>query len=421
MKQERNIWLGAFSIAVFWLAARTLMVMAWWKFGEFITSDVAYYFNSMQDPSGTALVEYPTPILWLMRMIHLISGDNFDLFFNLFVTLMVVLDALVTAYLFWRASPLAACYWIVFLALLGPILWFRIDLIPAVCVTIGLVELQRHPIFSGTMLALGAAAKLWPVLLILPLCGLGKSAQKRLASFAVTGGTLAALSLLFDGWSRSISPIIWQLQRGLQIESLSATWLMIKHATTPMVVTVEMSPFNAYELYGAGVAKWQSVASGLTVGAVVLVVVLTWLVAVVPNRYRLVSRAGRLKLSQAGLLAATAIIASMIAANKTFSPQYLIWLAGPLGLILAWARTPQEKRNATVVSLLGLIIAGMTQLVFPVLYLGLLPNPVGELGVTSLLVARNVVMAALTITLAVLAIQAACQVLSDSQIRSRRQ
>jgi len=385
----RRTWLAAVGVAAAWCVARTLMVLDWyWKSG-YITSDVAYYFGSLRDPGSQALTEYPTPLLWILRLTQLASGNDYYVFFTLLVALMVALDALVTAYLFWRASPLAAIYWVVFLTLLGPIMWFRLDLIPAVAVTLGLTEAFRHPRFCGIMLAIGAATKLWPALLMLPLIGRDKVAGRRLISFGVAGGGLAIASLIANGWHRSISPIIWQLGRGLQIESLSATWLMIKRATTPGVLDVDMSTYNAYELFGPGVSAWQSVATVLTVIAVVFTLCLTaWLFRVkAPGRGFVV------------LLAATAIITAFIAADKTFSPQYLIWLAGPLGLMLAWAKTPAQRRTAFLAAGLGLVIAGVTQVIFPIMYDGLLSYPTGQSGVTALLVARNILMAAFTIWL----------------------
>jgi len=401
----KRTWLAAVGIAVAWCLARALMVFDWYHNTSFITSDVAYYFSSLGNAGASALREYPTPILWVLRLIQLASGNDYVLFFNLFVSLMVALDALVTAYLFWRASVWAAVYWIVFLMLLGPMIWFRIDLIPAVAVTLGLAEAFRHPRFCGAMLAIGAATKLWPALLMAPLLGRGKAAWRRLASFAITGGGLALASLIANGWSRSVSPIVWQSQRGLQIESLSATWLMIKHATTPDAVIVQMSPHNAFEVFGSTVGSWQTVATVLTVVAIILTLFLAALLFRVKTPQR----------SFAALLAATAIIAAIISADKTFSPQYLIWLAGPLGLILAWAKTRPQRRAGAITAGLGAVIAALTQVVFPQMYSGLLSNPTGQAGVTTVLVVRNTLMALFTIWLMIWAFTTAWRAHESNQ------
>ena len=405
--RNRNLllWAGV-GVGLAWVGSRIVMAIIWWQRCQYIASDVAYYFQQMRQPAATALAEYPTPILWLMRLLHWLSGGDYGVFLDLVIVLMVLLDALVTVALFWRASPLAAAYWVVFLALLGPIIWFRIDLIPAACVTLGLLVLSRRPRLSGALLALGAATKLWPALLILPSAGRDKAARRRLLGFAATGAAIAALSLVLDGWGRSVSPIGWQSERGLQIESLAATWPMILHASRPWAVTVSMSPFHAYEVFGQGVAAGLVVASVLMVVAVCLTGLLTALLAVWPSLHPSPA-ADKGRHAYAVLLAATAVVAAMIAANKTFSPQYLIWLAGPLGLVLARAKTPGERRAGAAAGLLGCVAAGLTQAVFPLAYGGLLTNPLGSAGVTALLVARNAVMATLTVLLMVWALRAA--------------
>jgi len=408
------MWTAGIGIGALWVISRALMVCEWWLRCQFISSDVAYYFAQMGNPNASALVEYPTPILWLMRLLHLLSFGNYNLFLDMVIILMVMLDALVAACLFWRASPAAAAYWVVFLALLGPILWFRIDLIPATCVTLALLTLWQEPRISGVLLAVGAATKLWPALLILPVIGRSKAARQRLAGFAAAGAIFALVSLVLNGWARSISPVTWQSERGLQIESLAATWSMILHATKPQAVIVQMSPYHAYEIFGEGALAGQAAASIMMAMAIVFTGIVAFMLAVWPiwqqrrNRGRKpLPRRGRR--SYAMVLSATAIVLAMIAANKTFSPQYLIWLAGPLGLILAHARTHNEKRAAAVVAVTGCTIAGLTQLDFPLYYMGLITNPLGDIGVTAILVLRNILVAALTLMLMIWALRASWQ------------
>ena len=56
------------------------------------------------------------------------------------------------------------------------------------------------------------------------------------------------------GWTRSISPVTWQSDRGLQIESIVATVPMIRHAfISPDLFHTELSQYNAWEIFGPGV------------------------------------------------------------------------------------------------------------------------------------------------------------------------
>ena len=396
----RRLLVSGGAVCLTWMATRMAMAWLWHARGQFLMNDVSYYFYSLHRPNAAALTEYPTPVLWLLRLFQALAAGNFGTFLDLFVGLMVILDALITVFLFWRASPLAAGYWVVYLALLGPIIWFRIDLIPAACVTLGLLVLTSWPRHSGVLLAIGAATKMWPALLILPTLGRGATAKARLIGFAAAGGVLAAASLVLDGWGRSVSPIAWQAERGLQIESLCATWPMILHATRKGAVIVRMSPYHAYQVTGTGVAAGETAVAWLTGATIALVLVLTLLLAVRPalaDRRR--PGVARPPHTYAVVVAATAIIAAMIASNKTFSPQYLIWLGGPLGLVLTRAPSPGDRRAGVVAAGLGLTIAGLTQAVFPLDYAGLVSYPLGNLGVTSLLVARNALMAVLMLWL----------------------
>jgi len=392
------------------------MVYIWYLFGQYIVNDVNYYYTSMSSPDTSALVEYPTPILWFMRLVDLVTDGNYDGFFNLVVCVMVVLDALITVMLFWRSSAWAAGYWVIFMAALGPIMWFRIDLIPAAAVTLGLLFVTTRPRTGGALLAVGAATKIWPALLILPVLGRNHPSRGRGIGVAVVGGGLAMASLVLNGWARSISPINWQGSRGLQIESLSATWAMIQHAAntdltcaSAKAMCVDYTAFHAYQITGPGVASAETVANWLMVVAVVYAVFLAVLLALVPAIQDGPEAGDRPGWAFANVLAATAIVAAMIAANKTFSPQYLIWLAGPLSLVLAGAKTKTQRRLAVGTATLGLTIAVLTQLVFPTNYNALLTNP-GDPDITALLVTRNLLMAILTVILMVWAARTAWHV-----------
>ena len=102
-------------------------------------------------------------------------------------------------------------------------------------------------------IAFGAALKLWPALLVLPLLGVGRRGTRVAAGFGITGGGLALASLLIGGWERLVSPLTWQSNRGLQIESVPATPLMwLRAASEGRGWTVGLSRYNAYEISGPG-------------------------------------------------------------------------------------------------------------------------------------------------------------------------
>lgn len=123
-------------------------------------------------------------------------------------------------------------------------------------------------------------------------------------------------------------------------------------------------------------------------------------------------------------LAVLAIIAGWIVVNKTLSPQYMIWLFGPLAVIASSTaprsappaqagrgvpspqadqepppsptgrdRAPAARRLVT----LGLVSVALTQLVYPLTYSGLIALTDPSIGATMLLVLRNLAMVALAV------------------------
>ena len=64
----------------------------------------------------------------------------------------------------------------------------------------------------------------------------------------------------------------------------------------------------------------------------------------------------------------------MIVTNKTLSPQYLLWLGGPMATLLVFRRhaTPEEDHAIGRIAGQLLVLALLTQLVYPLLYPGYL-------------------------------------------------
>ena len=63
------------------------------------------------------------------------------------------------------------------------------------------------------------------------------------------------MTIAVGGWSRLWSPLAYQADRGLQIESVSATPVMVRFAADPDGYRVCFySPFKAYEITGPRVS-----------------------------------------------------------------------------------------------------------------------------------------------------------------------
>jgi hypothetical protein len=385
---------GGRSVAWLWVGSRAAMMVMLGLLGGPVTGDVLYYARSLHTmfSGGTlrqTLQEYPVPVFGIMLPQYLAGALNSVAFAFLFVASMLAVDAAFTAFL-WRVTGRrrsnAVTFWLLFVPAIGPLACFRFDLVPAVLTGTALLAVVRRPRWTGALTALGTALKLWPIVL-LPVFMLRRGGRATvLRAFLVTGAVLGAISLAVAGYSRLASPINWQSARGLQIESLPATPLMLARAVHPHGTwTVGTSKYKATEIFGAGVHA-MLLLSTLATAAGVLVLAWLWL------RCR---RVPDLPLVTLGwlILAAAAVLT---VTNKTLSPQYILWLGGPVAALFVLApRDPAVHRAARVLITLSLC----TQVIYPIYYAKLVNVGWHTLPMTLLLAFRN----ALLVGLAVLA------------------
>lgn len=362
----------------------------------FIANDVSYYgyhlFRLDEGETGV-MVEYPVPAVWILQAIYRLGG-GWQTWTSVYATVFVLLDALVAISFHRRDNAAGALFWILFTGLQGAIVWFRFDLIPAALVAWACLLLIRAPAVSGALVGLGAAIKLWPALLIAPMLTphpwRSRSARLRLIGFVVVGFGLAAASLVSSGWDRSASPITWQSDRGLQIESVPATPLMVLRTFTANPSwDVFLSPYNALELRGPHVDTMLQVSSVLTVLSVAATGYLTLRLA----RARGLRGQDR---EVAILLAVLTIVLATLISNKTLSPQYVLWLGGPVAALLVAPLDGGLRRHVHVQAAGMLLVALLTQLTYPWGAYGIMAIPLGSGPETSVLVLRNLLLVALT-------------------------
>ena len=384
-----------------WFASRVLVLLVWTFLAPNTQGDVYYYFDKLEAMGnvgpGFTLVEYPTPVIWLLSIPHLISRSHPVIYVTAFALIMLALDAGFSWSLWRHGGRLrgaAVIFWTFFLLVEGPTSYLRFDLIPAILGGWALLNLlaRRHTL-AGALVGLGAAVKLWPALMW-PALLADRGRPRRLASlgFWVTGVALAAASLIWAGWTRLLSPLTWQSQRGLQVESVWATPVMLARAVHRAPWIVEISDWQAFEIIGPGVS---------------LMLLLSKLATALGILAALAACAMWLRRGHGRPIEATAlmllVVAMMIVTNKTFSPQYIIWLGGPVAAgyaIVAQtpAGTPRARRDEQrlfLVAKILLLVTAVTQLIYPIGYSPLVRPGVGitrfeMVVVTGLLAVRNV-------------------------------
>jgi hypothetical protein len=388
-----------------WALTRGAVIAVWLTAEQVLGGDVAYYYDrlhrmmSLGVPVAQTMPEYPTPVLWLLMVPYLFSGQTLEGFRIAFVAIMVALDLAFTITLWHRGQGRTAVwFWIAFIVAIGPISYLRLDLIPAVACGLALVALSRGADrFAGVLLAVGAGLKLWPgTLWPTTVRGVRRRDHLVTVSFFVTGVALVVAAVIQGGVARLLSPLQWQSGRGLQIESVWATPSMVARIFDPQAYRIEYSRWQAYEVFGPGVDGWLTFSTvATTVGyALILGGYVLWFRARYPDVFtrhpRLVNAAVPASPAAVGLFMVVLITITLIT-NKTFSPQYLTWMGAPLAALLLVADPSQRwlRRTASVAAIMVLGLAVATQLVYPAGYEELLGHQ-GQPGlVTGVLVVRN--------------------------------
>lgn len=303
-------------------------------------------------------LEYPPASLPVFVVSSLVAREG-DLatYRRVFDTLMAVCGAALAALAALvlvreRARParvvLAVGLAALFPLALGSVVLSRYDLWPA-ALTAGFLAalLAGHRRLSAGLLALAAAAKVYPVVL-LPIAvvyvwrrGGSRAALVWLAVFsAVAAIVVVPFFALAPGgvWDSTVR----QVTRPLQLESLGAAVLLAAHRIAGTGLVVESS-HGSQNVAGAGaVAAVQSV---LEIAA--LLAVWIWFARGPAEPARLVR-------------ASAAAVCAFAALGKVLSPQFLIWLVPLVALVCG--------RRGLAAGALLLVAMILTQLWFPYRY-----------------------------------------------------
>lgn len=273
--------------------------------------------------------------------------------------------AVLTGFARERRTALAAWWWLGFVLVLGPIALTRIDSFATPAALAGVLLLGSRPRVAGVLLAIGAWIKVWPAALVAAAIVAVRRRLDVLLGAAVLSAIVVAAGLIIGAGANLFSFVTAQSGRGLQIESPLATpWMWAAAADRHAVSVYYDRVILTFQVRGTGVLSTAALATPLlvlTVGAVLVLGVI----------------AARRGASAAVLLPPMALgfTTALIVANKVGSPQYIGWLAVPvvLGLVL---RATANGRSFAGPAVLTLVIAGLTQLIYPFGYdllLGLQP------------------------------------------------
>ncbi|HWL65266.1 MAG TPA: hypothetical protein VNP73_04760, partial [Actinomycetota bacterium] len=304
-----------------------------------------------QVPYAQVNVEYPPGSLPFVLAPQL-TTDTEHSYRVLFVSLMVLVDALGLLGLMVlsrrNGSMLGPWMWVVGLWILGPFIFLRLDLVPAVA-TIWAMERATNGKWGagGALLGFGAIAKLYP-LIILPVLFImaPREAKKRvlIGAGAVAAVFLAPFLLILPDVFNEV--IGYHSKRGIQIESLWGSLLYVARSGTP--IKFILHNYGAHHFEGGSTSMLKAIAGLATIGAVSLG---AWVA----------HTSKRLPENLAGICFATLTLT--VAVASVLSPQFFVWVVALAAVALCWPKSPVQLQAAAL-----LFILLLTRLIYPMLH-----------------------------------------------------
>ena len=245
--------------------------------------------------------------------------------------------------------------WSLLVITAGASIAWRYDLWPAVLVLAGVVAAERgRPGLAGLALGTGAMMKIFPIVLVPILAAraiaLGDRAGlgRLLLGAAVAVLPIMALTLALSG-TDALHWLTYQLDRGLQIESVGAGLLLLLHAVVDHPLTVVVA-YSSLQVSSPGadtiVAATPFMESLVVLGVCGLALV----------RFHLDARRSGLVPLQRLATAGVAVLVALVVTSKVFSVQYIVWFL-PLAPLL-----PVRQRWLVVA------IAAVSSVVYPLNY-----------------------------------------------------
>jgi len=334
-------------------------------------------------PYRDFLLEYPPGMLLFMLPPRLFAAGYLD-YRSLFFLQVALLDCVVviTLYASARTAGLPTLrvlgLYTLAVALLGPLIDYRLDLAPAALTALAVLAWQRdRPALAAILLAVGTTTKAYPLLLLPPLLyDYWARGQARRVAYALLGYTITLVLLLspalYAGVDNALHSLRFQTNRHLQVESIWATTPLLLHLLTGFPLEV-VGRNRALVVLGPGDA-W----GGAGTPTLALVVVATY--ALWRRLYHRGERMTALLVGTATLTLAAAVL------TKVLSPQFLLWVMPPLALL----PLPRAARWRAILALVLFLAAlPLTQWVYPMHYgelvRYLMPAAIGVLALRNLL------------------------------------
>lgn len=327
------------------------------QYGRNVTGDVelyefwAHHILEGASPYSDVGVQYPPGLLPFILAPET-TGDLSSYRTSL-IALMLLVDTLGLIGLVLIAdrhgSLLGPWIWVIAIPLIGPLVYLRLDLVPAVA-TIWAVERASRSAWAGAgaWLGLGSAAKLYPILL-LPISFICSPERRRFIVGAMVVPVLALLPFVLSPRGLIRNVLEYHAGRDVHIESTWGLLLLVASKLGLLTVSVRFSA-ESFNVVGPGSS---TVRIAALVSALLTVGLAAWFAGRVLRRGDVVGLTD--------LMYAT--LAMSVALSTVFSPQFILWVLAPGAAALCSTNT-----SIRMPVLLLVPIAALTQWLYPFAY-----------------------------------------------------
>lgn len=273
----------------------------------------------------------------------------------------------------------AAWFWLAFIALLGPVGMYRLDGITVPLAVAGCLWLVGRPWLGSILLAVATWIKVWPAALLVAAVIAVRRRFTLIAGAALVSVLTLAAVFAGGGFAHAFGFVTDQTGRGLQLEAPISAWYL-------WGAVLGIPGSSIY--YDRDILTFQVAGPGAQVVVAVMTPLLVAAVAAVAGLGAFKAWRGASFVRLFPPLA-LALVLAFIVFNKVGSPQYMTWIIAPLvvGLVV-------DRRRWWRPGALGLVIAAITQVVYPLTYWGLLS---AEALPAAVLTLRNVLVAVLLV------------------------
>lgn len=349
---DRKLWLW---LAV-WLCSRALIVaeVGFWATSHPRFEDVnnyatwSHFLTGHHAFPGGEAWQYPPGAGLLMLIPRLVSVGYGEAFVGL--VLLVDLAGLVLLARLARRSGNDTGVWVWLLAmpLLGTFAVLRFDLVPTVIAIAALLVIHRRPGWFGALAGLGAAIKVWPVLVLFGEWDRQRLLRAVLAAAATVALVFVVSAIAFGDPTGFLSH---GGARGLQEEAVATIPWQLEQ-----IVSGDPYPrqirFGAWEVATPTADSVATLLRWLTLAALAAAAAWWWL------RARAI-RAGRKELAEDAVSRdfIFTLVLLVVVLSPVLSTQYMVWLLGLAAVVLSAGSTRLQRPAWIVVGATALSMA----------------------------------------------------------------